>query len=310
MANEIDDVERPDDVIHVAGRPAPETNDQDDNDDLVEIQEVELTPGNKAKVVKLEALQEARRQSKGYRDTIAKLEPLMPEFNEFLNQKRNGGRKAAEPAARPAVPDETPEELEELAAVAHTMGYVDPATGDPDLVRTRAVMKMLDRRAGRVVSERVAPLAGNLAADRARQNREDAYSRAFVDGRPVAEQEFIDMAFDSLPAEYTADPLVAGTAHLVAAGLQYLEERKQAAGGVRRGTGPVQFTRRGTPAFRGREPFFSEGSTGRVRGDHEETLTAFSEAAARARGKTPEQWQKSRERVNSRRDNNILDDIY
>jgi hypothetical protein len=109
-----------------------------------------------------------------------------------------------------------------------------------------------------------------------------------VDGQPIAEQKYIDAAATSLGDDLMADPEVARLAQVVAAGLEYLDARKSGtlgrgrAGGGRRGSG---------------EPMMVERSTGRFDGDTGE-MSDLDRAAARARGKSPEQWQKMSKAVN------------
>lgn len=302
MATEVNDVERPEGTEKPAG-PDP---------DLVEVVEKDG-----AKLVKLEALHGAREENKKLKDTIGKLEPLMPEFQEFLEHKRSGGSKPQQqqPQQKPQPQGPSADELEELDATAQLLGFVNPETGEADRQRTQQVLRLLDRRAGNIVGGAMRPVAASVAEQRARANRDQAYDKMYVDGRPVAEQEFIDMAFDSLPAEFSSDPTIAGVAHLLAAGLQYLEERKSNTRGARQQERPgvLDFLETGrTPARvtqRRREPMHVEGSLGRVSREDEDSMSDFSVAAARARGKSPEQWQKQRTAMSNRK-SDILDEVY
>lgn len=293
MADEID-VERPEglDPVEV---PDP---------DLVEVSEYDKD-GAKVKMVPLEALHGAREESKRLKETLGRIEPYMDDFEQFLQEKNKP--KAPPVPQRPVRQELSDEEVEELAATAQMLGYVNPETGQPDLHRTQRVLQVLDRRAGRIADSRMQPVAQNVAADRARTNRQNAYERIFDDGRPVAEQQYIDQAFDSLPPEYAADPLVASTTHLLAAGLEYLEKRKAAAGGGRR-TPPLQDGSRPV-RFRQREPVFYEPQRGRNE-ESDDDMSDFSIAAARARGKTPEQWNKQRAKATKRANSDVLDDGF
>ena len=95
----------------------------------------------------------------------------------------------------------------------------------------------------------------------------------------------MNAAMEALGDDYLQDPNVANLVQVVAAGLEYLDQRKTGAG------------RRPTRSAGGREPMYLERSTGRYDGDEGE-LSSLDIAAARARGKSPEQWAKLSKQIN------------
>lgn len=252
-----------------AAAPAPAATDYKLSEDgnIVEV-------GGK-KYITEAALQAERQARQKISETLTQLEPLMPEFNEFLENKRNGRASTVARVAAPAPAEDedfTPDELEGLAIVR---GYYD-ANNKPDTKRARQELKIMQAIADRQSGRAVQPVAEATLRDRAAQNHATARTRQFLDGEPIADQAYIDAAFNALPDEQKADPLVANLTNVIAAGLEYLDLRRQ--GKLSRGR---------------REPVFREGGSGRrVTGGDSGTLDALDAAAARARGKTPEQWGK------------------
>ena len=158
--------------------------------------------------------------------------------------------------------------LQTLGGNAITIQWGPLANGDTG--SPVSVSDFADRSAQKAVG----PVQQLSTQDRAAVNYANALNHKFVDGEPVADEKFIRAAFDALPPEYRADKSIADITTVIAAGLQALDERQS--GRSRRGT---------------REPDFREGATGRSRNTTSDAIDAFDSAAARASGKTPEQWK-------------------
>ncbi len=224
-----------------------------------------------ATYVRAEALHQAREEARNLKAEFAKLEPVLPDFEEFIR-----GKQSRQAATRNVVAPQSDDSYsdEELDGVASLRGYY---TDQNTLDRTRARqdLDLMTRVSDRRAAKQVDPLRNSSAVDRAARNRQEATGRTFVDGQPIAEGKYIEQAFAALPAELAADPNIANLVQVIAVGLQNLEERKN-------GTG------RHAPR---RESVFSEGSRGRYNGD-EGNLSQFDRAAARSRGKTDDQWSK------------------
>lgn len=224
------------------------------------------------KYVREEALHAERERAKSLSATLAKIEPLVPEFTEFLNQRQTRNNRDIEHVRRPA--QETYADEDDLRGLAIVRGYYKADGVTPDIDRANAELNIMARVADRSAAKHVAPVRQVTTQDRANANYREALQRRFTDGEPLAEEQYIRQAFDALPEEYRADPNIANITSVIAVGLQTLEERK---------SGKRQVGRR--------EPMFREGSS-RPMSDAEESLDALGRAAARARGKTPEQWAK------------------
>jgi hypothetical protein len=243
------------------------------------------------------ALHESRQKQKELSDTLARLDPVMPEFEEFLNT-RESRRNAATAAAAAGSPDEKAY----LEEVATALGFFDE-TNQPDLRRAQAHLNITRREAQKETARQVRPVTERTTRDQATLNRERAKAARFVDGQPIAGDKYVDAALRALPDEYMADSNIANITQVIAAGLEYLDLRKN--GEFRRGGG-------GGASRGSREPMFTERGTGRVSGDDDGGLSDLDLAAARARGKSPEQWSKLSQRINpksDRRDPSILEEI-
>lgn len=232
------------------------------------------------KYVREEALHGERTRAQGYAKTLQALEPLMPEFEEFLETKRGGRAATVDRATRSGggAVDTGDYSEDELTGYAITRGYYGEDQ-KPDVRRAKADLDIMtaiaDRRAGRAVR----PLAEGTARDRAMRNTSQAMAQTFVDGQPIADPQYLKAAFDAVPDEIKADPNVSNILTVVAAGLQALDDRR---------TGRGRNSRR--------EPAFREGGGSRV--DRQtDSLDALDRAAARARGKTDEQWAKTQKTV-------------
>lgn len=231
------------------------------------------------KYVREEAMHGERTKAQGYAKTLQALEPLMPEFEQFLESKRSGRAATVDRATTHSAVDSGDYSEDELTGYAITRGYFGEDQ-KPDTRRAKADLDIMtaiaDRRAGRAIR----PLAEGSARDRAATNAARAMSQTFVDGEPIADAKYLQAAFDAVPDEIKADPNVSNILTVVAAGLQALDDRR---------------TGRGRSTSR-REPAFREGGGGRAERTND-SLDALDRAAARARGKTDEQWAKTQKAV-------------
>jgi hypothetical protein len=271
----------------IAGKPAggdenkPEVKVTDDGN-IVEV-------GGK-KYYREEVVHNERTRASKYAETLKTLEPLMPEFEQFLAQKQ-GGRKATVDRATREAPESDYSE-DELTGYAITRGYYD-ADNKPDLRRAKDDLDIMTAIADRRATKAVKPVADSTVRDRARENTERALGHTFVDGEPIADQKYIKAAFDALPDEFKADENTSQMMLVVAAGLQALDDRRN--GGRRAGR---------------REPVFREGGGARFSERTSDELDALDRAAARARGRTPEQWSKiSKGMRDSALGGTILEDV-
>ncbi len=228
------------------------------------------------KYVRQEALEAERQRASGYVDTLNQLKPLMPQFEEFLRQRGNTQRADVSRATQGAPEDQYTED--ELNGYAITRGYYRDVNGTrvPDMQRAKDDLDIMTAIADRRASRHVRPLADMTAADRAAANRNRVGTQEFVDGDLVAGQQYLDAVFQSVPSQLTSDPQTANVLAVLAAGLEALDQRRS---GQRRGRG------RGEPVFR-------EGAGARA-GGADGTLDALDRAAARARGKSPQEWAKT-----------------
>ncbi len=255
----------------VAGRPSPAPSDVTVSED-----ENLITRGDK-KYVREEALYQERQARQQLTNTFKQLEPLMPDFQEFLAQKNARQQATSYRTAPPTIADDeyTADELEGLA---HVRGYYKADHTTPDLDRARQELHLMstiaDRRAGQIIR----PVDDAAIHDRAEANYRNARTFQMPDGDMAADQKYIDAVFSSLSEKDRADPNTANLSIVAAAGLEYLDLRRQ---GKLRSGGRVS-----------REPTFREGSGGNRTG-FSEALDELDRAAARARGKTPEQWAQS-----------------
>lgn len=265
------------------GRPDDKKDDKPykmtDDKNIVEVDGVKYVRG--------EALHNERQARQKAEAILAELDPVLPEFNEFLKTKEQRKAATRDTVVRDTGGDKDDEDY--LQEVATALGFYTE-TNEPDLRRAQAHLNITRREAGRVTDKRVRPVEENSARDRARANKERIRGQKFVDGQPIAEDRYLEAAHNALPEEYLADPQVAALTQIIAAGLQHLDERKN--GTARRGGGQRRQTG---------EPMLVERGTGRYDGDDGENISALDAAAARARGKTPEQWSKISKAVNSSR---------
>lgn len=234
----------------------------------------QVTRGD-VKYIRYEAVQQERQKRQELERTLSQLEPVLPEFQEFLENKRSGRVTATTRATQGAPADEYSQD--ELIAVAQLNRYYSEDGQSLDLDRARQALDLMGKIGERRARQIVEPVARTTIADRAAKNRQEKLSQQYVDGEPIAAPEFIQRAFDALPAELAADPGVADLVAVIAAGLQTLDGR--AKGRTAR-----------------REPNFTEGAPGRVDGSTPRGLSAFGQRAAQARGYTPEQWAKLQEK--------------
>jgi len=224
------------------------------------------------KYIREEALHAERQKAQGYAKTLQTLEPLMPEFERFLAQQNTGRGATVNRATREVQSEDYTSD--ELTGYAITRGYYD-AENKPDLKRAKDDLDIMTAIADRRASRAVGPVQAMTVQDRATANTARALSAVFADGEPIADEKYIRAAFDALPDNLKADDQTAQMTQVVAAGLQALDER-----------------RLGRRSTRSREPIFREGSGGRFTESGGDALDALDRAAAKARGKTPDQWAK------------------
>lgn len=272
-----------------AGIPSPEKKEPEKPAERVS-EDGNIIERDGKKYIVFDALQQERGKRQKAESTLAALEPVLPEFNEFLKTREN--RRAAVKESVAATDDK--DDPEYLNEVAIALGFFNEQN-EPDLRRAQAHLNISRREATRVAERTVRPVAENTAREQARMNRERNRSARFVDGQPVADEKYLEAAAGALPEEMLADPQVASLIQVIGAGLQYLDERKT--GTARRG---------GSPAPRRGEPMHVERGTGRYDGDDGE-VSALDLAAARARGKSIDEWKKMSNRVNASR--NVLDEV-
>jgi hypothetical protein len=240
--------------------------------------------------VREEALHNERQERQRLAKTIAALEPVMPDFEVFLKNRQD---RSAAVVGRTSLPaGERDYSDDELEGIAQTRGYYLNDGVTPDLKRAEAELNIMIRVADRRASRQMRPMAEQSTADRAASNRANALSSKFVDGEPIADPRYIQAAFDALPKEYTSDPNVANITQVIAMGLEYADMRRN--GTLRRGRG-------------GRDPMMVERGSGRMDGGGGE-ISDLDRAAARARGKSPEDWAKMTKAVGSSR-SGILEDV-
>lgn len=254
------------DTVVVAGHPDPLP--QPDTRILTE--DGNLVEHNGRRYVPEEALKGERSARQQLASTLNRLEPVLPEFEEYLANKRSGN-VAAQQRTAPAA--------EELAGYAQLRGYFK-SDGTPDTVRARADLDFMDSRVDTRARAIVKPVEEMSAKERARANRIAAGNAQYVDGQPIAGATYLDAAYNALPPELAADGNISNLVQVIAAGLQSLDERK---------TGKSSRPAR-------REPMYLEGSRGRYDGDTGE-LSNLELAAARARGKSPTEWAKTAAKV-------------
>lgn len=228
--------------------------------------------GEKTYITKA-ALDQARAESRQLRETLDKLEPVLPEFEQFL-KNRHAGRDAT--VMRGADGGDGEYSEDELDGYAISVGLYQADGVTPDRKRAQTAMDVMSKVAERRAGLRIKAVEDRLGRDQASRNTEFARTRTFVDGEPIADQKYLDATIAALPDGMMADPTVANLTNVIAAGLEYLDLRKQ--GKTRRGGG------------RG-EPMHIEGGGGRFESNGGQ-MTELDMAAARARGKTPEQWMK------------------
>lgn len=235
-----------------------------------------VTRGDK-RYVREEALHAERERAKAASAALARIEPLVPEFTEFLNQKQNRNNANVERATRPSA--ETYADDDDLRGFALVRGYYKADGVTPDTERANQELNIMARIADRSAAKHVGPVQRDTVQSHADANYREALGRTFTDGEPIAERKYLEQVFNSVPAEQRADPQVAQMLEVMALGVQELEARKA-------GRRPSR-----------REPTFREGASGRSSLGSGDALDALDAAAARARGKTPEQWGKMTKQI-------------
>lgn len=226
------------------------------------------------KYVRHEALHEARTRAQTLAAQLDKFAAVAPEFGEFMAQRTNRNNANVERTTRPA--QQSYADDDDLRGFAIVRGYYKNDGTTPDLDRADQELNIMARIADRSAAKHVGPVQQDSVRSHADANYREALGRRFqADGEPIADQKYLEQVFASVPADQRADPAVAQMLEVMALGVQTLEERKT-----------------GRSRSRGREPVFREGSSGRSGSGGGDALDALDAAAARARGKTPEQWGK------------------
>lgn len=277
--------------VGAAGIPTPEAKGEKKPDEVVVSEDGNIVERGGVKYMRAEALHNERQARQNAERQLAALAPVMPEFEEFLKVRENRKTAVRESVASGGEQDEK----EYLQEVATALGFYDE-TNQPDLRRAQAHLNITRREAGRVTDKRVRPVEESSQLAQARANRERARGQKFVDGQPIADDKYLEAAYNALPEEYLADPQVAALTQVIAAGLQHLDERKS---GVRRTNQPQRRQQNG-------EPMFVERGTGRF-DEGEGEISQLDIAAARARGKSPEEWAKMSKKVNTTR--GVLEEV-
>lgn len=251
---------------------------------------------NGRKYVTQEALHRERQEKQQLKETLATLDPVLPEFEEFLKVRQNRRTSAREGVAARGEQDDP----EYLTEVASALGFFDEKN-EPDLRRAQAHLNITRREADRSSARAIKPLEESTARERSSANRDRARANVFADGQPVAGQKYMDAAFDALTPEQLSDPNIANITQVIAAGLEYLDHRKN---------GTLSGSRQSRQ--RGSEPMFVERGSSRY-DSADDGLSDLDLAAARARGKTPEQWAKLSKQINpargGNRGTNVLEDV-
>ena len=243
------------------------------------------------KYITEQALAAERARASKYAETLSQLDPLMPEFEEFLAAKRG---RADRPQARQTAASGDVDDEAYLTEVAEALGFYD-AEQAPDLRRAQAHLNITRREAQRTSRREMEPLARTTQGELARVNKERARGVKFVDGQPIAEDKYLDAAFNAVDERMLADPGVSILTTVIAAGLQHLDMRKN---------GTLRPSRRSSAD----EPMFLEGGSGRF--DTEDSaLSGLDLAAARARGKSPEQWSKLVNKIGGSKTGAALEEI-
>lgn len=275
--NDILDPAHADDLPGVAGMAQPDARlpGQQTSEEWKASDDGNVVERGGQKYVRAEALHEEREARKALSATLARIEPLVPEIAEFLQQKQNRNNANIERVSRPS--DDNYASEDELRGLAIVRGYLKADGVTPDLDRANTELGLMARIADRSAARHVGPVQQDSVRNHADANYREALGRKFSDGEPIADQKYLEQVFNNVPPDQRADPAVAQMLEVVAAGMQALEDRKagRPRGGARR------------------EPTFREGSSGRIGGSGSgDALDALDAAAARARGKTPEQWSK------------------
>jgi hypothetical protein len=142
---------------------------------------------------------------------------------------------------QPAPKQEQPHDDIEARELAEDLGLIT-ADGALDVARARRHLDRIDRRSGRLVDQRVAPVANATAAQIAQTHRANAKLARMKDGNPIASEESIDQVFSMLPPELTANQQVAALLPIMAAGLDKMLGRTPKAQPVYQGYGDPIFT--------------------------------------------------------------------
>jgi hypothetical protein len=283
----LDPAHEEEEIAPIAGIARKEAGGTKDGDEFHVSEDGNVADHKGVKYVRQAALTEERAERQKLATTLAALDPVMPQFQEFLKQRNNRDQAQVDRARGDSRSDYSADELNGFAI---TRGYYKADNTTPDTARAGKELDIIAGISNRQAARAVKPVTDSTARESARMNKERAMGAKFVDGENVAQDKYMTAALATLGDDQLADPNVANLVQVVAAGLEYLDHRKN---------GTLPSSRRG----RGGEPMMVERGTGRYDRDNEEEGSALSRAAARARGKTPEQWSKLSKQVNAPRRN-------
>jgi hypothetical protein len=145
------------------------------------------------------------------------------------------------------------------------------ATGQPDVEKGARWLALQDKRTQRLADEKVRPILQQTAQDQASVNFQRALQIKDANGETPS-RESLQAVWQAMPAEYTADPRVAGVLAATALGLDRMRT-----------------PRKHVVAPPATAPLVTEASGGRPQA--RPAMSAFEEGIAKERGMTPARWQ-------------------
>jgi hypothetical protein len=257
-----------------APAPAPA---EDDEPGAVEVAGQRMIP--------LAAVKEARAREKAAREELARRDTLVAAIQQNLEAVKphlqilqqhpdlvarlQSGQVPQASAPPVSASTDTDPELVELAQT------LDLYTTDakPDVARAAKLRGQINKTAEQIAQQAVQPIAQSAAYERASRNYQWVLSQKDAAGRSMSEHKpMLDQIWSSMPVEYVADPRVAWTAALLAAGNAAMTQ---------------------APAPKAPDaPLHTEGSGGRAV-QTRTTLSALEESIARYRGVSPTTWQEN-----------------
>lgn len=206
--------------------PTVTANETDDDDAIVAVEKnakgesvapvadlIRYRKESKASKREVESMRSELEQLRGVKDTLAQYQPIL----QRIQQDPSILTRANAPAQREA-------EDVEARELAEDLGFIT-ADGGLDVSRARRVIDRMDQRNGKLVDQRMAPLAQTTASQTAEGHKHRAKATRMKDGSPVASDESIEQVFAMLPAELSANPQVAALLPIMAAGLDKMTGR-------------------------------------------------------------------------------------